>query len=219
MKGGIGVYSRRFYGGERTQRSRPSPSAVYPSEKIVTAEKKVERNMEEALPMMALVIPVTEDGIDPPREYANPRDFLPESNERGHYDAPQFWSDGRTDGTNSEDITLNNKKSEEKDRTSEFLREVSVYPDDKADMPMSPNFPSNMSDEADEGFDQPNGNPQDSDSSNNSDVYDKMGDVSLSMRNMTFEDMILTGLLMLGSSGEYDDDIMLILGLILMMGA
>ena len=44
-------------------------------------------------------------------------------------------------------------------------------------------------------------------------------DIVRSVRNMTFEDIMLTGLLMLGSSGEYDDDIMLVLGLILMIGA
>jgi hypothetical protein len=39
------------------------------------------------------------------------------------------------------------------------------------------------------------------------------------MKNMTFEDMMLTWLAMLGSSGEYDDEIFIILGLILMIGA
>ncbi len=236
------MYSRRFYGGERTQRNRPSPTAATPSERIAPTEKKVERSMAEALPMMALVIPVTEEGITPPKEYPNPRDFLPEANERRLYDAPQL----RSDGINSENIYLNNEKSEVKDETAEILREVSVYPDNIPQMPMLPDPPSDTPDvsedsentpEADGKSDLLNGNLQDtdnfddpndwdstdssdnSDSSDKSDVYDKMGDISLSMRNMTFEDMMLTGLLMLGSSGEYDDDIMLILGLILMMGA
>lgn len=49
-------------------------------------------------------------------------------------------------------------------------------------------------------------------------AYGKTADMP-SLRSMTLEDMMLTGLLMLGSSGEYDDEIMLILGLILMIGA
>lgn len=49
-------------------------------------------------------------------------------------------------------------------------------------------------------------------------AYEKTADMP-SLRSMTLEDMLLTGLLMLGSSGEYDDEIMLILGLILMIGA
>ncbi len=53
----------------------------------------------------------------------------------------------------------------------------------------------------------------------NADVYEKLEDISSSMRNMTLEDMMLAGLLMMGSSGEYDDETMLILGLILMIGA
>ena len=40
-----------------------------------------------------------------------------------------------------------------------------------------------------------------------------------SVKSMTFEDMMLTWLAMLGSSGEYDDEIFIILGLILMIGA
>lgn len=44
-------------------------------------------------------------------------------------------------------------------------------------------------------------------------------DIGEKMKNMTFEDMMLTWLAMLGSSGEYDDEIFIILGLILMIGA
>ncbi|MBE6618362.1 MAG: hypothetical protein E7626_01095 [Ruminococcaceae bacterium] len=43
--------------------------------------------------------------------------------------------------------------------------------------------------------------------------------VSEKMKNMTFEDMMLTWLMLMSSSGEYDDEILLILGLILMIGA
>ena len=39
------------------------------------------------------------------------------------------------------------------------------------------------------------------------------------LKNMTFEDMMLTWLAYLGSSGEYDDEVFIILGLILMIGA
>ncbi len=49
-------------------------------------------------------------------------------------------------------------------------------------------------------------------------AYEKTAEMP-SLRSMTLEDMMLTGLLMLGSSGEYDDEIMLILGLILLIGA
>lgn len=49
-------------------------------------------------------------------------------------------------------------------------------------------------------------------------AYEKTADMP-SLRSMTLEDMMLAGLLMLGSTGEYDDEIMLILGLILMIGA
>lgn len=40
-----------------------------------------------------------------------------------------------------------------------------------------------------------------------------------SVKNMTFEDMMLTWLAYLGSSGECDDEVFIILGLILMIGA
>ncbi len=36
--------------------------------------------------------------------------------------------------------------------------------------------------------------------------------------SLKFEDMLLTGLLLLGGSGNYDDEIMLIMGLVLMIG-
>ncbi len=84
--------------------------------------------------------------------------------------------------------------------------ETSVYPEES---PMPPTPTVDVSENEQTGHDLP---PDEN-------VYGKMGEISSSVRNMTLEDMMLTGLLMLGSSGDYDDEIMLILGLILMIGA
>lgn len=81
--------------------------------------------------------------------------------------------------------------------------EVSVYPE-SSPMPPTPEAEPPESAQTDENL------PA------NSNIY---SDISSSMKNMTLEDMMLAGLLMLGSSGDYDDEIMLILGLILMIGA
>lgn len=189
------VYSRRFYGGDRYQRSRPAPMPAITPEKSSPTEYK-SSIPSEPIPKMALDIPVTEGVEEPIREYTDPRDFLPVRDRSEFYDPK------------SELTTRSSAVSEENGSENYALREASVYPDVKVeqgkeaapdDTPSDTESP--MTDDAGE------------DNTENTEAF------SLSLRNMTLEDMMLTGLLMMGSSGEYDDEIMLILGLILMIGA
>ena len=62
-------------------------------------------------------------------------------------------------------------------------------------------------------------NPQITESTSDPMTLEEPVNIFAHMRGMTLEDMMLAGLLMMGSSGEYDDETMLILGLILMIGA
>lgn len=180
------MYSRRFYGGDRTQRSRPAPTPQTVFERVEPIAKKiVEPNVSEPLPIMALNIPVTEDREPGLIEYPNPKDFLPEAFESRSYSEV------------------------------EEVSEVSVYPDKTPPTPEVPDAENDGSADTEIKGESTDTLGSISDSTESA---DKTGDVAHSVRNMTFEDMVLTGLLMLGSSGEYDDDIMLILGLILMIG-
>lgn len=104
---------------------------------------------------------------------------------------------------NPRDFTFEKEFSER--RNEEFS---SVYPEKE---PVRPEVPS-ISETPEIG-------PREETFPAGADAYDKLEDISSSVRNMTLEDMMLAGLLMMGSSGEYDDEIMLILGLILMIGA
>ena len=169
------MYSRRFYGGDRTQRSRVAPAPQTAVERVEPIKKTVEPSVSEALPIMALDIPVIEErNID--FKYFDPKDFLPKALESVSYGSL--------------------------DERAQSLQ-VSAYPEEATELPEFTEAENNSSENA----------PVKEESA------DTRGDVAYSVRNMTFEDMVLTGLLMLGSSGEYDDDIMLILGLILMIGA
>ena len=175
------MYSRRFYGGDRTQRSRPAPTPHTALEKTEPIKTRAEPTVAETRAIMALDIPVTEDREGEIIVYPDPKDFLPEA-----------------------------------------LSQVSVYPDKAPPTPEAPNLENDG--RADTGRDEAIEIKEEStdafiDVSEGTKSADKTGDVVATVRNMTFEDMVLTGLLMLGSSGEYDDDIMLILGLILMIGA
>lgn len=186
------MYSRRFYGGDRTQRSRPAPTPQTAFEKTEPIKKRAEPTVAETRPVMALDIPVTEDREPDFTVYIDPKDFLPEASES------RFYS-----------------KSKE-------VSEVSVYPENTPKAPEVPDSENDSRADTERGEDaEVKGESTDtfSDISGALASSDKTGDVAASVRNMTFEDMVLTGLLMLGSSGEYDDDIMLILGLILMIGA
>ena len=141
---------------------------------------------------MALDIPVTEEREPNFTVYIDPKDFLPEASES------RFYS-----------------KAEE-------VSEVSVYPENTPKAPAVPDAENDSRADAERGEDTEIKEESIGAFSDISGAFassDKTGDVAASVRNMTFEDMVLTGLLMLGSSGEYDDDIMLILGLILMIGA
>lgn len=175
------MYSRRFYGTDRTQRSRPAPTTPQPSfERIEPIKKAAEKSVSEPLPMMALDIPVIEDSEPAFIEYGDPKDFLPKA-----------------------------------------LSRVSVYPE-KA--PQDPVIPDTQNDSTEDTEYSENTETKESIDtlggiSEVSEESYKTDDIVRSVRNMTFEDIMLTGLLMLGSSGEYDDDIMLVLGLILMIGA
>lgn len=176
------MYSRRFYGTDRTQRSRPLPMPQTSFERSEPAKKPAEKSVSEPLPIMALDIPLSEESTPVLAEYPDPKDFLPEATESRAY-------------------------SESKG-TSE-ISEVSVFPENTPEIPEVPDTENDIS--ANAGITE--------DTTDVSENTDETGDTWRSVRNMTFEDMVLTGLLMLGSSGEYDDDIMLMLGLILMMGA
>ena len=189
------MYSRRFYGGERTQRNRPSQALAMPSERTVPTEKKVERSTDEPVARMALNIPLTEEGLISPKEYFNPRDFLPEANEISFYDS---ISENTADTDNASPSNVSDEISAE-NKAAESIIEVSVYPEKSSEAPDTPD------------------NTDDMQSSDDNDNTQTEG-TSLSVKSMTFEDMMLTGLLMLGSTEDYDDEIMLILGLILMIG-
>lgn len=175
------MYSRRFYGTDRTQRSRPAPTPQATLEKAEPIKRMAEPTVAETRAIMALDIPFTEERDPDPMVYPDPKDFLPEA-----------------------------------------LSQVSVYPEKAPQEPIIPETEndSRADTERDDDIEiKEESTDAFSDVSERSTSDDKTADVAASVRNMTFEDMVLTGLLMLGSSGEYDDDIMLILGLILMIGA
>ena len=189
--GGVRVYSRKFYGAERTQRNRPAVTVASPPVK----REALERNPEiktfptaaEPVSIMALDIPVTEEGITPPYEYTDPKDFLPEANENRFY---------------SESVEVSEKIEAEKET------EATVYPEKAFEEASEEAVISEIPKEKSEA----------SDTADSSGDVDNTGDIVRCVRGMTFDDMMLTGLLMLGGSGDYDDEIMLILGLILMIG-
>lgn len=189
------VYSRRFYGGDRYQRSRPAPMPAITPEKSSPTEYK-SSIPSEPIPKMALDIPVTESVEEPIREYTDPRDFLPVRDRSEFYD------------TESKFPTRSSAVSKENGSENDALREVSVYPDVKVEQGKE-----GAPDDTPSDTESPKTEDDTGENAENTEVF------SLSLRNMTLEDMMLAGLLMMGSSGEYDDEIMLILGLILMIGA
>ena len=189
------VYSRRFYGGDRYQRSRPAPMPAITPEKSSPTEYK-SSIPSEPIPKIALDIPVTESVEEPIKEYTDPRDFLPVRDRSEFYD-PE-----------SEFPTRSSAVSEENVSENDALREVSVYSDVKVKQGKE-----GVPDKTPSDIESPKPENSTEDSIENTEAF------SPSLRNMTLEDMMITGLLMMGSSGEYDDEIMLILGLILMIGA
>ena len=189
------VYSRRFYGGDRYQRSRPAPMPAITPEKSSPTEYKSSMP-SEPIPKIALDIPVTESVEEPIKEYTDPRDFLPVRDRSEFYD-PE-----------SEFPTRSSAVSEENVSENDALREVSVYSDVKVKQGKE-----GVPDKTPSDIESPKPEDSTEDSIENTEAF------SPSLRNMTLEDMMITGLLMMGSSGEYDDEIMLILGLILMIGA
>ena len=112
------VYSRRFYGGDRYQRSRPAPMPAITPEKSSPTEYKSSMP-SEPIPKIALDIPVTESVEEPIKEYTDPRDFLPVRDRSEFYD-PE-----------SEFPTRSSAVSEENVSENDALREVSVYSDVK----------------------------------------------------------------------------------------